>query len=141
LVERGAQALTKLDVNRPPLFATLVRTALADDDTDQALVWLDRAIALENDSPTDRNRRTFDIWRAEIHSRSGSPEAAAQIYQEVLDRFPTDAQLALDAAATLLDGGHFEQTLALAKRARSLALSNGDAATLARADSLLADAQ
>ena len=126
---------------RSPLFATLVRYALANQEPEEALDWLDRALSLEEGASSEHLRRTYDIWRAEIHARSGSPDTAVCIYEAILDRSPNDAKLALDAATTLLDGDHIEHALRMAKRARSIAYSAGDMATWANAESFLADSQ
>jgi hypothetical protein len=66
ILARGHDVLARLNVDRPRLFATLVRHALAQHDSAQALAWLDRAIELENNETSDDVRRTYDSWRAEV---------------------------------------------------------------------------
>jgi tetratricopeptide (TPR) repeat protein len=100
LARRPSPRLTRLDL--PALFAPLVRQAMASGRPEQALEWLDRAGALA----TDHDRRTFDVWRAEVQARSGDPDAALETYQALLERAPADTALARDAALFLLDNGY-----------------------------------
>ncbi len=85
----------------------------------EAFDWLEQARTLGSDS----SRRTFDTWRAEILSRTGRPAEASRIYDEILAASASSPQVALDAAETLLDNGHFKQAKDFLDRALKLARS------------------
>ena len=112
-------------VDLPAVFATLVRQALAEDDADLALEWLDRAILLDGAIHAGRDRRKFQTWRAEVLARTGQPESALLVYRQILDEFP-DASTALDAAETMLDNGHDDPARTLAAVAVELARAAGN---------------
>jgi tetratricopeptide (TPR) repeat protein len=135
LARRRSPALPRLDL--PALFAPLVREALKAHEPERAIAWLDRARAIESESESGRGRRTFDIWSAEVHARSGDPDAALRTYEALLEQAPTDAALALDAAETLLDNGYQEHARPLLLRARDQARRAGDAQTARRAQALV----
>lgn len=86
-------------VPAPDLAAGLVRLETRRRRPDEALEWIDRVEPLAGDD----QRRTLQIWRAEILARSDRPGEAAAIYRNLLDEAANDAPLALDAAETLLD--------------------------------------
>ena len=84
----------------------------------EALDWLEQARTLGSES----SRRTFDTWRAEILSRTGRPDEASRIYDELVSSSASSSpQVALDAAETLLDNGHLEQARDFLGRALNLA--------------------
>jgi hypothetical protein len=126
LARRDALRLSRLDL--PALFAPLVRSALAADRPGEALDWLNRAAALG----AAGDGRTFDIWRAEVHARSGDPDAAMATYQALLARAPASTALALDAAWTMLDNGFEEHARIFLRHASDQAEKTGDAGVAAR---------
>ena len=63
--------------------------------------------------------RTFAVWTAEVHARTGGPDAGIQLYQSLLDRPDAPAAVALDGAETLLDNGYAAQALPLLLEARA----------------------
>ncbi len=67
LVRRNTPGLTRSA--QPTLFATLIREAMRAEDPAQALEWLDRAKGLDG----GRDRRTYEIWAAEIHAADRRP--------------------------------------------------------------------
>lgn len=132
--DTSAPALARVD--RPALFAVLVRQALAEDDVDLALEWTDRAAQVDATVAAGRSAAQFLTWRAEILARTGQPEAALAAYRTVLDRNPSPLA-ALDAAETLLDNGHDDHARTLARIARDRATQAGDAPLADRAEALL----
>ena len=50
---------------------------------------------------SESSRTSFDTWRAEILSRTGRPEEAARIYDDLVASSSSRPQVALDAAETL----------------------------------------
>lgn len=128
VLRRGSRA-----ADLQSLVATLVRLALKAHDPEEALRVLQSARALNG----GRNRRIFDIWSAEVHSRTGAPEAAAELYQQLVDQVPDDAHLALDAAETLIDNGYHEHAHSFLRQARDTALRMRDQQTAQRAEALI----
>lgn len=118
--------------NTQSLIATLVREALKEGRPEEALRVLGTARGLNG----GRDRRTFDVWAAEVHSRSGAPDAAAETYQKLLDQDADDASLALDGAETLIDNGYHQYALPLLQQARDRAARIGDAQIRQRAEDL-----
>jgi tetratricopeptide (TPR) repeat protein len=116
LAGRDTALLGRLDISG--LFAPLVRQAMERGNPAEALGWLDRARTIG----TEATRHTFDTWRAEILARTGRPDEAVRIYEDLVDSTPpTASQVALDAALTLLDNGYPSQASGFLKRACELA--------------------
>ncbi len=133
-VSTSVQALRRVDLSA--VFATLVRQALAEDDVDLALEWVDRAIAVESAVHGGRDAEKFTTWRAEVQARAGRPDASLLTYRQIIEARP-DAELALDAAETLLDNGHDDQARTLAQVALELARQAGNEALADRAEAML----
>ncbi len=131
LARRDSPTLARLDA--PSLIATLVREAMKSNASDEALEWLERARSLNG----GRDRRTFDLWAAEIHARTGAPATALQTYQEILEQDPGATVLAFDAAETLLDNGYPGHARPLLLHALEQSRRVGDQAAAGRAEALL----
>lgn len=123
-------------VDRPALFAVLIRLALKEDDPDLALEWLDRAEAVDRAVGGGRDRAKFATWRAEVQARAGRADAALLTYQQILAN-DSDPVTALDAAETMLDNGHDEEAQILARFALERAQAAGDETLADRAEALL----
>ena len=134
LAARDPAALARLD--RPALFATLVRQALADEEPEVALSRIDRAEEVDEALDGGRDRRRYETWRAELYARVGRPDASAAVYRELLKR-EKEAALALDAAETLVDNEHEEEAREFARLALELANRAGDLDLAGRAEDLL----
>jgi tetratricopeptide (TPR) repeat protein len=117
LLRRKPDQLAHLDLSA--VYAPLIRQSMQREKPQEALDWLEQARTLGPDS----SRRTFDTWRAEIVSRTGLPEEASRLYDEILTASGSSPQVALDAAETLLDNGHFKQAREFLDRALKLARS------------------
>jgi hypothetical protein len=130
LATREPRALAGLDA--ATVYAPLVRSALRDGDPEEALRWLSHARA----SAAGEEARTFSIWSAEVHARTGHPDAALAIYQDWLARAADPAALALDGAETLLDSGYPGHAIPLLIEARE----RGDRRLKNRAEALLREA-
>lgn len=115
------------------LIAPLVREALRLGDEEQAFQWLEQAGGFVR----DKHRRTLAIWTAELHARTGSPEAALGIYQGLLEQPDSDAALALDGAETLLDNNAPEHAIPLLQSSHHLAIQEGREDLRARAAALI----
>jgi len=117
LLRRKPDQLAHLDLSA--VYAPLIRQSMQRENPQEALDWLEQARTLGSDS----NQRTFDTWRAEILSRTGRPDLASRIYDELVSSSASSPQVALDAAETLLDNGHLEQARDFLGRALKLARS------------------
>jgi tetratricopeptide (TPR) repeat protein len=134
LVGRGSEALAGLNVSA--LFAVLVRESLRLGEPDVALDWLARGHSLVG----DRQSRVFSVWSAEIHARTGEPDAALKVYQDLLAHPDATASEALDAAETLLDNGYPDHALPLLKEARDRARREGNEVVQQKSETLLGPA-
>ena len=105
--------------NLPTLIAACIRQSMARHNVHAALDWITRATPWA----TDRDATTLEIWRAEILARRGQPAAALRIYSRLIDRDPTPALLALDAAETMLDNAHLDEARSLLNNTITLAQS------------------
>ena len=87
-------------------------------DPARALSWLEQA----GTGASETLRAAFDTWRAEILARTQRPEAAAELYRELVLRSSlTPPQTCLDAGETLIDNGHFDQAREFLLQALNLA--------------------
>ncbi len=134
ILDRDPPALAGVDPIA--LFAPKVRAAMSANDPEAALTSLERAIGLIDDIPA---QRTFATWSAEILSRTGAPDSAADTFRRLVAQAEPSraAAVALDAAETLLDNGHTALATEFLLEARDRAYDSGDQATLARAEALL----
>jgi hypothetical protein len=139
---RTARFAARLARQEPPalngldpvaVYAPLIRESLRIGDPEAALGWLTTALT----GADEASARTFTIWSAEIHARTGSPAAALRAYHDVLERPDAEAALALDGAETLLDNGYPDEALPLLLEARTRAVESGDRETLRKAEVLL----
>lgn len=128
----GRDAGLNADVVAPPLFAILVRDALRANDPGKALDWLQKA----RETHGGRDRRTYDIWSAEVHTRTGNPDAALDAYRGLLEDADVPSALLLDAAEELLNHGYVDHAGPFLERATERARIEEDPAALARASAL-----
>ena len=91
---------------------------MAKNDPDAALHWIDQACPLAD----ARTAAVLEVWRAEILSRAGRPDAALSAYRGLIGSGDpaAGAVMALDAAETLIDNGHIDQARSLLDTARDL---------------------
>jgi tetratricopeptide (TPR) repeat protein len=134
LSAREPSSLARLDLRA--FFATLVRRELAEDSTSGALGAIDRAQEVDRALTGGRDRRTYEVWRAEVFVRVGQPEQAVGVYRAILRESP-DAWVAIDAAETLLDAGFDEPGRILAQQALELAEASDQEDLIERAKLLL----
>jgi tetratricopeptide (TPR) repeat protein len=119
LLSRPPRAVPRLDL--ASVASALVRQAIARNDHGAALGWIERAKPLGD----DKTAKTLDVWRAEILARAGRPESALPVYLELITPDAKGAELALDAAETMLDNGHLDQAKPLLIMASDLARRQG----------------
>ena len=121
LIRRRPEGLRRLDLTAA--VSALIRRALARDDFEDALGWIDRARPLGD----GRTATTLENWRAEILSRAGRPDEAMRVYVQLIgsETPSAGAALALDGALTLIDDDHLDQARALLFEAHRLARSAG----------------
>jgi hypothetical protein len=110
-----------------------VRLAIGRNDHDAALSWIERVRPM-GDAET---AKTLDVWRAEILARADRPESALRVYIELIKPDAKGAELALDAAETMLDNGHLDQAKPLLIMAADLARREGRQWIERRAQDLL----
>jgi hypothetical protein len=103
LLRRRHRAVPRLDLTS--VVSPLVRQAIAREDPDAALSWIERAKSMGN----DMTAKTLEIWRGEILARAGRPELALSVYLKLIEPDAKAAELALDAAETMLDNGHLDE--------------------------------
>jgi tetratricopeptide (TPR) repeat protein len=99
--------------------SALIRHAINRSEYDQALAWIDNAQRMTGNRET---ATTLEIWRAEILARAGRADQALGVYLRLIDpESASGARLALDAAETMLDNGHFAAADSLLILARDVA--------------------
>lgn len=117
LLRRRPEGLRRVAADE--LCSCLVRLAMRDQRPEAALEWIDQARPLGE----GRQRRTLDVWRAEVLARADRPDEAARVYRDLTADSPAGerARLALDAAETLLDNDHAEAARGFLREAVELA--------------------
>jgi tetratricopeptide (TPR) repeat protein len=131
LFRRQPGALTSLELTS--VVSPLVRQVMRRNEFDNALSWLKTARTLSDGNAA----KTLEIWRAEVLARAGRPDSALTVYERLITPDGAGAELALDAALTMLDNGQFEQAKVLSKRAGELASLSSRSWIGRRADQLL----
>ena len=133
LLRRRPREIAALDL--ADAVSALVRPAMARNDCDAALGWIDRARPLGD----PRTASLLGVWRAEILARTGRPDGALSAYRTLVraDDPAAGAVMALDAAESLLDNGHVDQARSLLEIAIDLAHSTGRLGIECRAQELL----
>ena len=117
LLRRPLERLRQVDLTA--VFAPLIRQQMGQGNPQQALELLTQA----RDLGSELNRRSFDTWRAEILARTDQLEQAGRVYRDLIASAPdgSAAQVALDAAETLLDNGHRQEAKRFLVQALDLA--------------------
>lgn len=134
LSARDPASLGRLD--RRALFATLVRSELANGSIEGAMARLDRAQAVDLALHSGRDRATYETWRAEVYVRVGRAAEAVAAYRGLAEGSPGSA-IALDAAETLLDAGFEAEGQMLAREALDRAEALGDDTAVERLKAIL----
>jgi tetratricopeptide (TPR) repeat protein len=133
LLRRQPEALVSSDLGLSGAVAPLVRQAMLRHDHEDALEWIERARPLAAGEAAAK----LDTWKAEILARYREPEAALAVYRSLITADDRGAELALDAALTMLDNGHRDEAESLLQTARRLARRTGKWSILRRARHLL----
>jgi tetratricopeptide (TPR) repeat protein len=121
--ERGYEAATALDPNKPLLWNEWARLAAETGDTPTALSRLERSLALH-----DRLPQTYEL-RARVLAEHGRERRALRDYAHAVELAPKDVQLRSRFALFCQRIGQLDRALAEVKTALALA-SDRDKASL-----------
>ena len=131
---RSYAALASSRFDLSAAVAPLVRLAMLRHDHVDALGSIDRARPFASGEDAIQ----LDTWRAEILARDDQPEAALAVYRGLIGTDAAGAELALDAALTMLDNRHQVEAESLLQTARALARHTGRRSVEDRAEEILA---
>jgi tetratricopeptide (TPR) repeat protein len=103
----------KLD--RYPLFNQLVQQALAEGDTGAALAHLNEGEKTDSEHNEGRRRNDYELRRGQVHAKRGEFDEAAQLFERLIDRAPSELRYRGSAAEAMLSARQPARALAFAE--------------------------
>jgi hypothetical protein len=133
LAGRFAQALVARPArperpDRYPFYNQLVQQALAADDTNAALDYLNLGEKADCEQNEGRRRNDYELRRAQIQARGGEIDAAEGVFTRLIERVPAELKYAGSAAEAMLSAKQGARALLFAEQglARARQQNNRD---------------
>jgi tetratricopeptide (TPR) repeat protein len=92
LATRFAQELVSRSPrpDRSPWYFYLIKRALAEGNTDEALSTLDEGERADCEHNEGQRRNDFELRRGQVHTRRGEADLAHQVFASLLERVPSN---------------------------------------------------
>jgi tetratricopeptide (TPR) repeat protein len=88
--------------DRYPYFSYLVERALAGGQTDEALDAINEGEKADCEQNEGRRRNDYELRRGKVHARRGEADAAADVFERLIQRDPTNLGARAAAAEAML---------------------------------------
>lgn len=88
--------------DRFPVFSYLVQHSLKEGRTDEALARVSEGARLDSEFNEGKRRDDYELRRGQVHVKRGEPEQAADVFQGLIDRVPTNLKYHGSAAEAML---------------------------------------
>jgi predicted Zn-dependent protease len=101
--------------DRFPLYAYLVQRALANDNTDEALRYINEGERADDEANEGRRRNDYEQRRGQIHVRRGDADQAYETFTRLIERAPTELKYRSTAVEAMLRLRQGQRALQLAE--------------------------
>ncbi len=88
--------------DRFPWYSYLTQHALKSGDTAAALDYVDEGEKADCEQNEGRRRNDYELRRGQVHVKRGEAEAAADVFQRLIERVPTNFRYRGTAAESML---------------------------------------
>jgi hypothetical protein len=76
--------------DRSPWYFYLVKRALAEGNTDEALSTVDEGERADCEHNEGQRRNDFELRRGQVHTKRGEADAAHKVFESLLERVPSN---------------------------------------------------
>ncbi len=112
--------------DRYPLFAFLAQHALKNGQPDSALDYVNEGERVDCEQNEGRRRNDYELRRGQIHVKRGEADAAADVFQRLIERVPDELKYRGSAAEAMLTLKQPARALRYAEDGLALARQRGD---------------
>ena len=120
VLARPAQA------DRYPLYSQLVQMDLDDRDLDAALDHVNEGEKADCEHNEGRRRNDYELRRGQVHVKRGEADAAADVFQRLIERAPDELKYRGSAAEAMLSLKQGARALKFAEDGLEAARRRGD---------------
>jgi tetratricopeptide (TPR) repeat protein len=112
--------------DRFPLFAFLTQNALKNGQMDEALDYINEGERQDCEQNEGRRRNDYELRRGQVHVKRGEADAAADVFQRLIERVPDELKYCGSAAEAMLTLKQAERALRFAEDGLAVARQRGD---------------
>ncbi len=112
--------------DRFPLFAFLTQHALKGGQLDGALDYVNEGERLDCEQNEGRRRNDYELRRGQVHVKRAEADAAADVFQRLVERVPDELKYRGSAAEAMLTLKQAERALRFAEDGLAVARQRGD---------------
>ena len=112
--------------DRFPLFAFLTQHALKNGQPDAALDYVNEGERVDCEQNEGRRRNDYELRRGQVHVKRGEIDAAADVFQRLIERVPDELKYRGSAAEAMLTLKQADRALRFAEDGLTLARQRGD---------------
>jgi tetratricopeptide (TPR) repeat protein len=112
--------------DRYPWFSHLVQLALTEGDADGALNYVNEGEKDDCEHNEGRRRNDYELRRGQLHARRGEPDAAADVFERLIQRVPTELRYRGSAAEAMLSARRGDKALHFAEAGLAKAREKND---------------
>ncbi|HBI41870.1 MAG TPA: hypothetical protein DDY78_03310, partial [Planctomycetales bacterium] len=112
--------------DRFPYFAFLTQHALKNGQPDAALDYVNEGERVDCEQNEGRRRNDYELRRGQVHVKRGEADAAADVFQRLIERVPDELKYRGSAAEAMLTLKQAERALRFAEDGLAVARQRGD---------------
>jgi tetratricopeptide (TPR) repeat protein len=112
--------------DRFPYFAFLTQHALKNGQPDAALDYVNEGERVDCEQNEGRRRNDYELRRGQVHVKRGEADAAADVFQRLIERVPDELKYRGSAAEAMLTLKQAERALRFAEDGLAAARQRGD---------------
>jgi tetratricopeptide (TPR) repeat protein len=112
--------------DRFPLFQLLINQAMTQGNLDAALDYLNEGESDDCSHNEGRRSNEYELRRAQVHAKRGEFDDAERVYDALIARTPTELNVRVNAAETMLSGRQGARSLKYAKEGLAVALKQNN---------------
>lgn len=108
--------------DRFPLYQLLIQQSLSQGNLDSALDLVNEGESDDCTNNEGRRRNEFELRRAQVHAKRGEYDQAADVYDRLISRVPTEWNYRINAAETMLSAKQKDKAMKFAKEGHAAAV-------------------